>query len=268
MLKFLSGLDADIKKALIAQLGNLWTHGSTAIEGNSLTLGETAFVLAEGLTVSGKSLKDHQEVVGHARAIDLIYYMVQRGSGITESDLFLLHKAVQTASILEVYKPVGNWKKEPNGTYIVDGEKQLFYEFATPADVPSLMTEWMVLLNSMISTGQGRGAAVTAYADLHMAFVWIHPFFDGNGRMARLVANLPVLKAGFPPIMIPKEKRREYIQCLSRYSLKAGPPDSRSTLLPVNDALIAFRTFCEESWRESMDLVAEAHKKQKERNCK
>ncbi len=71
MLYFLENLDKDLQTALIIQLRNLWTHTSTAIEGNTLTLGETAFVLEEGLTISGKPLKDHEEVVGHARAIDL-----------------------------------------------------------------------------------------------------------------------------------------------------------------------------------------------------
>jgi Fic family protein len=72
-LKAFGGLDADIRAALLAQVRDLWTHGSTAIEGNTLTLGETKFVIEEGLTVSGKPLKDHQEVVGHARAIELLY---------------------------------------------------------------------------------------------------------------------------------------------------------------------------------------------------
>ncbi|CAK8719934.1 hypothetical protein LDFHOB_09360 [Candidatus Electronema aureum] len=67
-------LDADIRAALLIQLRDLWTHTSTAIEGNSLTLGETAFVLREGLTIAGKPLKDHQDVVGHARAIALSGY--------------------------------------------------------------------------------------------------------------------------------------------------------------------------------------------------
>jgi len=113
MFTFLIGLDDDLRKALLIQLRNLWTHTSTAIEGNTLTLGETAFVLKEELTISGKPLQDHEEVVGHARAIDLIY-----------------------------------------------------------------------------------------------DFIHIHPFWDGNGRMARLVANIPVIRAGLPPIIIPMEKRQ------------------------------------------------------------
>ena len=71
--RLLKDLDRDLKKALLVQLRNLWTHTSTAMEGNTLSLGETAFVLEEGLTIAGKPLKDHQEVVGHARAIDLVY---------------------------------------------------------------------------------------------------------------------------------------------------------------------------------------------------
>jgi Fic family protein len=71
-IQALHGLDADIRVALLQQLRDLWTHGSAAIEGNTLTLGETKFVIEEGLTVSGKPLKDHEEVVGHARAIELL----------------------------------------------------------------------------------------------------------------------------------------------------------------------------------------------------
>jgi Fic family protein len=74
----LENLDKDLQHALLTQLRNLWTHTSTAIEGNTLTLGETAFVLSEGLTVSGKPLKDHEEVVGHARAIDLVYGLINK----------------------------------------------------------------------------------------------------------------------------------------------------------------------------------------------
>ena len=84
MFAFLQDLDNDIRDALLAQLRNLWTHTSTAIEGNTLTLGETAFVIEEGLTISGKPLKDHEEVVGHAKAIDLVYDLIRRESQLAE----------------------------------------------------------------------------------------------------------------------------------------------------------------------------------------
>ena len=71
-MRFLDGLDSGIRQSLLKQIRDLWTHHSTAIEGNSLTLGETNFILEEGLPVSGKSFEDHEEVAGHAKAIDLI----------------------------------------------------------------------------------------------------------------------------------------------------------------------------------------------------
>ena len=120
-MEFFKHLDSDLKTALKAQLRDLWTHTSTALEGNTLTLGETKFVIEEGLTVSGKPLADHQEVVGHARAIELIYVMVGK-TEIEDSDLFELHKAVITQVVVDIYKPVGGWKKEPNGTYFFNEE--------------------------------------------------------------------------------------------------------------------------------------------------
>jgi Fic family protein len=267
MFDFLQDLDKDIRAALLIQLRNLWTHSSTAIEGNTLTLGETAFILEEGLTISGKPLKDHEEVVGHARAIDLVYDLIGRKSRLTQKDLFDLHKAVQTERIMDAYKPVGAWKAEPNSTVIVSGNDQIIFEYASPKDVPELMKGWLALFqNTHKEKAQNREEALTAYVWLHVSFVRIHPFWDGNGRMARLIANVPVIRAGFPPIIIPKERRQEYIAALSEYHLAVGTITVGSELLPELDKLDRFKRFCAESWSESIKLVDEAHKKQKERN--
>ena len=267
MLSFLEGLDGDICKALMAQLRNLWTHTSTAIEGNTLTLGETAFVLEEGLTISGKSLKDHEEVVGHARAIDFVYDLIRRESDLTEKDLFDLHKAVQTERIFDVYKPVGAWKVEPNSTVVVSGDTQTIFEYASPKDVPELMQSWLSLFQKTCKeNAANREAALSAYVHLHVSFVRIHPFWDGNGRMARLIANVPVIRAGYPPIIIPKERRQEYIEALSEYHLSVGTVTGRSELLPDVNKLDKFKRFCAESWSESIKLVDNARRKQQERN--
>lgn len=266
-MKFLEGLDNDIRHALLAQLRDLWTHGSTALEGNTLTLGETAFVLEEGLTISGKSLKDHQEVVGHARAIDLLYGLLDRHRPITETDLFELHRAVQTTVVTDVLAPVGAWKREPNGTHATTADgRQIFIDYAAPNEVPALMARWLELLNQDIERVAGEAAAAAAYADLHLAFVRIHPFCDGNGRMARLLANLPVLKAGHPPIVIDRTRRREYLQYLSAYDLAVGKARPGIPLLPEPDRTEAFRRFCLGCWRATLDLVAETRRRQQERS--
>ena len=267
MFDFLKDLDNDLKKALLIQLRNLWTHTSTAIEGNTLTLGETAFVLEEGLTIAGKPLRDHQEVVGHARAIDLVYACLEQGRPFTEADLFTLHKAVQTEVVVDVYKPIGGWKKELNSTVGVVGGKQVIFEYATPTDVPGLMTDWFRLFDGKCRniTPGDRQKALSSYVYLHITFVRIHPFFDGNGRLARLVANFPVLMAGLPPIIIPREQRKAYIDALSSYHHAVGQIRAGDMLLPEIGNLDEFTVFCRQAWQASIDLVDEVERKQQDR---
>lgn len=264
-MNFLNDLDPDIRNTLIVQLRNLWTHTTTALEGNSLTLGETAFVIGEGLTIKGKPVKDHQEVIGHAKAIDFLYDLLRRNTTITEQDLFLLHKAVQTNVVVDIFKPIGAWKKEPNGTNAVINNKQLFINFASPEEVPYLMKDWIGLLNGMMIGNLSETAALSAYVDLHVSFVRIHPFFDGNGRMARLLANMPVLKSGYPPIIIPNENRLEYIRFLSEYDFQAGQAKKGTPLLPESDKLPEFKSFCGNAWEATRLLVERAHQEQRKR---
>lgn len=266
-MKFLEGLDNDLRLALLAQLRDLWTHNSTALEGNTLTLGETAFVLSEGLTISGKPLKDHQEVAGHAKAIELLYHFLNSNQPISEEHLFALHKAVQTSIVIDIYQPIGKWKCEPNGTYALTKEnKQTFIDYASPFDVPILMKEWLKMLNDELGLVLDDEKALMTYSNLHLAFVRIHPFADGNGRMARLIANLPVLKSGFPPILIDRQKRRDYLLSISTYDLEVGCAKKDLPLLPDSELKDAFVNFCKECWQDSMALVDEIHLKQRQRN--
>ena len=129
------------------------------------------------------------------------------------------------------------------------------------------MQGWLALFQETCKENtSNKEAALTAYAYLHVSFVRIHPFWDGNGRMARLIANIPVIRAGYPPIIIPKERRQEYIEALSEYHLSVGTVTARSELLPDVDKLDRFNRFCAESWSESVNLVDKARKKQQERN--
>lgn len=266
MRTFLTGLDEDLRKDLMTQLSNLWTHTSTAIEGNALTLGETAFVLGEGLTVAGKPLKDHMEVVGHARAIDLLAALVNRAAPVAEADVFELHRAVQTSAVVDIFRPVGAWKIEPNGVWTRDETgKPVFREFAAPEHVPGLMRSWLNLLNELAGKRLTEAEALDAYAQLHTAFVRVHPFADGNGRMARLLANLPVLRSGHPPIVIPGERREEYVRLLADIDSRLGTAAPGKPLVPPPDVLQGFRTFCLQAWTVSKQLVAAAWERQQQR---
>ena len=263
-MKFLEGLAEDIKKNLLEQLRVLWTHTSTAIEGNTLSLRETAFVLSEGLTISGKPLKDHRDVEGHARAVDAMYRLVKKGA-ITPADLFDLHKLVISEQLLDAYKPAGDWIKENNSTNITINSKQTMIEYSSHGEVPELMSRWLDMLNKEIESSKERPEVLNAYAKLHVSFVGIHPFWDGNGRIARLVSNLPCLKAGYPPIIIAKEKRYDYIMALAEYQFAHGVPSLKTELVQEGQLLNKFSAFCEQNWRASMELVEQAQALQRNR---
>ena len=266
-MRFLEGLSEDIKKNLLEQLRVSWTHTSTAIEGNTLTLGETAFVLSEGLTISGKPLKDHRDVEGHAHAVNVLYNLVQKDE-ITAADLFDLHRLVISEQILGVYKPVGGWKRENNSTNITVEGKQTMIEYSNHWEVPELMKHWLDMLNTESQSAKERQYVLNAYSKLHISFVGIHPFWDGNGRIARLISNLPCLKAGFSPIIIAKEKRYDYIMALAEYQLAHGVPSLKAELVHEGPFLNKFRTFCEQNWQTSTELVEQAHTLQRNRDQK
>lgn len=263
-LGLLRGLDNDMKADLLAQIRDLWTHTSTALEGNTLTLGDTHFVLQEGLTISGKPIKDHQEVIGHARAIDLLYRSLS--DPLTEDIVFDLHKAAQTEQITDIYKPNGAWKVEPNGTHAVAADgSQVFIEYAMPHFVPVLMTEILDYINSMSSGAVTPASAHEYYAKIHMGVVHVHPFWDGNGRIARLIANIPVLKAGLPPLTMPQEERRTYMELLAEYQIGIGRLNDETGVWPDGSRLAGFSQFCETHYEATRKLVATAYEVQARR---
>ncbi len=265
--QFYDGFPRDIRESLMKQVAAVWTHDSTAIEGNTLTLGETLMVLEHGLTISGKPLREHQEVYGHARAIDLINEMVQADS-ITENDLFDLHKAVMDKSAMDYLRPIGNWKREENGTTGMKDGKVIYMEYASPLDTPSLMKRWILEFNQKLDQVNTAKRAIEAYAWAHLSFVRIHPFFDGNGRMARLLANLPILRAGFPPIVIDVADRVHYIDLLWTYATHIGTIERNSEFVPEHKNITQFKRLLQKDWSETLDLVEAAKTQTQQREQK
>ena len=263
-ITFLAGLDRDLRSGLAGEIRALWTHHSTALEGTTLTLGDTTFVLREGLTVSGKSLKDHQEVIGHARAIDLVYAIIDQRRQVTSDDLHLLHRAVQAELTVDVFSPSGRWKVEPNGTtaLLTSGESR-WHDYARPEDAPALMDDWLRLLDA--SRKPGAGDRLDAYTDLHLGFTTVHPYADGNGRMTRLLANIPVIEGGDPPILIPQERRRDYITLMGDWSVARGVPKPGEALVPRTVTWTRLRAFFADVAQPARELVAAYRARQKAR---
>ncbi len=262
---FYEPFPADIRDGLMRQFAALWTHDSTAIEGNTLTLGETMKVLELGLTIGGKPLKDHEEVYGHAKAIELIYSLLETAK-ITYAHLFDLHRSVMQKVQIDALRPVGNWKGEYNGTTGIRDGKPTYMEYASPTDTPALMARWLKAFNRKLDTATSPRKAINSYAWAHLAFVRIHPFFDGNGRLARLIANLPLLRSGYPPLLIAAERRAEYIDLLWNYQNAVGVLQRQAPLLPPHPAIADFKSFLAQEWKTSLELVEEARQRLVERN--
>ncbi len=244
------------KEELLKQLKIEWTYNSNAIEGNTLKLGDTAFVIEYGLTVKGKSLKEHHEVIGHAKAIDIIYTLLEKEK-IQKSDIFTLHKAIITEFLVDSEAPMGAYKVVENGRYVNIGEKATYVPYPHPHDIEYLMGLWFENFTAL-QNPQSFDACVEIYTDMHLSFAAIHPFFDGNGRLARLVANIPLLKSGFLPLIVNNEDRQEYIELLSIYNLKAKPLDkSSSSLIEKNEEYQKLTKFFKEQYKHSQALLDE-----------
>ena len=223
-------LTAYEKEALLQQLKVKWIYNSNAIEGNTLSEGDTSFIIENGLTVQGKSLSEHNQVIGHMKALDLIYAMLEKDT-IAEDDLFLLHKAIQTEILIDYERPNGAYKEIANGRWInIDGKNQHFY-YPLPEDIKHLMNLWFSKFSSISKEISSRDEAIKVYADMHISFTSIHPFHDGNGRLARLISNLPLLRNGYLPIIVDSKHRAEYIELLSTYNLSSNQLDNTTTNL-------------------------------------
>ena len=214
-------------------------------------------MLELGLTISGKPLKDHEEVYGHAKAIDLIYELIEKERIHTE-DLFDLHRCVMQKSAIDSMKPVGAWKRDYNGVTGMRDGKPVYMEYASPSDTPGLMSRWIREFNRKLRTASSAVKAINVYAWAHLSFVRVHPFFDGNGRVARLIANLPLLRGGHPPLLVSAERRAEYIDILWEYQNAVGLITAGQRLLTPHSTISKFKGLLREEWRETLRTVEQA----------
>lgn len=180
-----------------------WTYNSNAIEGNTLSLIETKVVLEDGLTIGGKRLQEHLEVINHAEAIGFVEELVQKQASLDEQTLKMIHYLV--------LKSIDN---ESAGTYrsinvrIAGSKHEPPHFLQVPHEMKNLF-EWY---------GQAKEELhpVELAAQFHFKFVYIYPFADGNGRTARLLMNLILMSNGFPPAIVKAEndQRLKYYETL------------------------------------------------------
>ncbi|MGD0187099.1 MAG: Fic family protein [Roseiarcus sp.] len=196
-----------ISTAALAQLQKHYdvelTYASNAIEGNTLTLRETAEVIEHGITVGGKSLRDHLEAVDHYEALQWVRGLAATTTPLGEGTVVELHRRIVARSQPEIAGVYSRLPRRIAGSPVV---------FPNPAKIPQLMEEFGAWLAAAPLDPASAFAA-------HFRLTGIHPFGDGNGRTARLLMNLLLIRGGYPPIAVRPEDRKTYLDALERGSL-------------------------------------------------
>jgi len=176
-----------------------WTYNSNGIEGNTLTLRETQVVM-EGITVGGKSLKEHLEVINHDKAINYIEDLINDENPISEWNIKNIHQLI-LKGIDD--KNAGKYRES---NVRIQGAEHIPPDYLM---VPELMEKLALNYKDW-----KKYHPIIRAALLHGEFVKIHPFIDGNGRTARLIMNLSLMNNGYLPIIIKKDKRLDYYKTL------------------------------------------------------
>ena len=203
-------------------------YHSNAVEGNSLTLGETRSLILHGLTAHGKPIRDHLDIQGHDDAVKAIESAVNEQQGLNEVFIRNLHRALLKEPYeVEAIAPdgtpckrliaIGDYKSMPNNVKTSTGE---IYYFTPPEQVKPEMTDLLDWYRAREVAGEHP---VIIAATFHYRFVRIHPFDDGNGRMARLLMNLILIKHGYTVAIVQSDKKTRYLQELERADQSEDP---------------------------------------------
>lgn len=179
------------------------TYNSNAIEGNTLTLRETALILQEDITIAEKPLKDHLEAIGHKDAFEYVVSLADKAAPLTERVIKEIHSLVLMNDSLNrgVYRSVpvtilGALHTPPQPYLVAKQIEELLLEYPV----------W-----------QSQYSTIECVSRFHLAFESTHPFIDGNGRTGRLILNLELMKAGLLPVNIKFADRRSYYNCFDSY---------------------------------------------------
>lgn len=191
-----------IESRLKEDISVIWTYNSTAIEGSTLNLRETALILQEGITSGNKVLTDYMAAQAHRDAINLVYDFVKKKQVINENTILKLHR-ITMKGLFDV-EVVGKYRNVP---VWIRGSS---YAPPPPEQVPMLMKK----IVRRINTNPEHFDPITLSAIMHLDFESVYPFGDGNGRVGRLLSNWILMKYNYPPIIIENREKKKYFQAL------------------------------------------------------
>lgn len=192
------------------------TYNSNAIEGNTITLRETALIIQEGITIAEKPIKEHLDIIGYKDAFEYVLSISDKDEELTENVIKNIHSLV----LMNNAENKGIYRKIP--VSIVGAEKQPVEPYLINFEMENLLDAYKQLKKSL--------HIIEAIAIFHLKFEDIHPFIDGNGRTGRLILNLELIKAGLLPINIKFSDRQLYYSCFDDY-IKNNSSDKLTELI-------------------------------------
>ena len=206
-----------------------FTYNSNAIEGNTLTLQETALILGEGITIAQKPLKDHLEVIGHKEAYFYVEELVKEKVPLSEKVIRDIHSIV----LMDKPQDRGVYRRVP--VRIMGAAHEPPQPYLVPIQMEQLMADYEEMKKTMHT--------IERVALFHLRFEGIHPFIDGNGRIGRLLLNLELMGEGYPAIRVKFADRRRYYDCFTAYH-QTDEPEAMVQMIAeyVQEALAKYLT--------------------------
>lgn len=219
-------LPGDLLKKVNYRFRLEWNYNSNAMEGNTLTMEETRSIMVGNITVSGKPIKDVLEIKGHDDVVTDILKIGRQQIRLSEARIKRIHAAIMHEEDPEKQKEIGVWKRHANYLYNYKNER---FDFVAPLEVPGRMHHLLNNTNAALDAIERKQKnaphPIEVAMAFHLEFVLIHPFYDGNGRTARILTNLLLVAAGYPPFWVAADERSRYMQYLADIQGYGGPPD-------------------------------------------
>ncbi len=217
--------DLDILNKINYKFRLDWNYYSNRMEGGTLTKAETRTVMIGNVEVSGKPIKDIMEMNSHDKVVLEVLKMAKSESRISEKRIKDIHEGIMYEDDPAKKKEIGQWKSEANEIISYKGEK---IPFTAPSEVideiHTLLNKINAELDKLFSTKPSKHPLEIA-SQFHIDFVCIHPFYDGNGRVSRILTNLVLISCGYPPIIIKEEHKARYHNLLADIQVYGGDSD-------------------------------------------
>lgn len=202
-----------------------WNYYSNKMEGGTLTQPETRQVMA-GVSVGPRPIDDVKEMEGHDKAVQEILYIAKGDYRISERRVKDFHKLIMSESNPDKARLIGVWKEENNEVINYKGEKQAFEDYSlVPEKIHSILNKVNARLDAFFSNKKEAIHPLKIAVDFHLEYLYLHPFYDGNGRTARLLTNLILISCGYPPIIISDKTKENYYRFISDVQSYGGDKD-------------------------------------------